>query len=95
MRNIKFIKINTNRHLFKSKINGHGKIQTQVFTVEKIGQNQKINHHILNLSCKSQLQTVYMDKFTTKTKNLQLFTTVQAIYKCGLTLFIFAFSICS
>ena len=29
--------INTNRHLFKNKINGDGKIQTWVFTVEKQG----------------------------------------------------------
>ena len=29
--------INTNRHLFKNKINGDGKIQTQVFPVEKQG----------------------------------------------------------
>ena len=42
--------INTNRYLFKNKINGDGKIQTLVFPVEKIGGNHKTNHHILNLS---------------------------------------------
>ena len=41
---------NTNRHLFKNKINGDGKIQTRVFPVEKQGFTKGLQNFYVHKS---------------------------------------------